>query len=783
MVDVLAHESELLGLVKEYLDFAEFEDTLKTFLKECKIKGKPLSKSTCGSLRDPKSLKFQRDLLAAFDSGDQKVFFRLWEEHIPRPIRDGDSLAQKLEFYLHIHFAIYLLKHSAGRPDKEDLDERISYFKTFLETKGAALSQTTEFLPFYALPFVPNPMAHPSFKELFQDSWTSELKLKLEKFLALMFKASNTPKLLTLYKENGQSNKDVLQQLHQQLVEAERRSMTYLKRYNRIQADYHNLIGVTAELVDSLEATVSGKMITPEYLQSVCVRLFSNQMRQSLAHSVDFTRPGTASTMLRASLAPVKLKDVPLLPSLDYEKLKKDLILGSDRLKAFLLQALRWRLTTSHPGEQRETVLQAYISNDLLDCHSHSQRSVLQLLQSKSEVVRQYTARLINAFASLAEGRRYLAQSTKVLRMLEERLKEEDKDVITRENVLGALQKFSLRRPLQTAMIQDGLIFWLIDILKEPDCLSDYTLEYSVALLMNLCLRSAGKNMCAKVAGLVLKVLSDLLGHENHEIQPYVNGALYSILSIPSIREEARAMGMEDILRCFIKEGNAEMIRQIEFIIKQLNAEELLDGVLESDDDEDEDDEIMTNTGKARRRGTAGVQWGGPEPLRRPVTPGGHRTGYPALEDHLSSPQMAQHTRNGCLLSLPNTHTPVCSGGKPAAPEPCPSFSSATDAKPGEWSPAGRQGEPRLPPAGAPSQPREGPRAPESGDTTRGFTSSFSCKPRAPRTLEMLDMNPPKVKSSALGPQFSSCGPQQASRPSSKTSSTRSLQSNPSSRK
>lgn len=54
--------------------------------------------------------------------------------------------------------------------DKEDLDERISYFKTYLETKGAALSQTTEFLPFYALPFVPNPMVHPSFKELFQVS-------------------------------------------------------------------------------------------------------------------------------------------------------------------------------------------------------------------------------------------------------------------------------------------------------------------------------------------------------------------------------------------------------------------------------------------------------------------------------------------------------------------------------------------------------------------------------------------------------------------------------------
>lgn len=689
MGDVLAHESELLGLVKEYLDFAEFEDTLKTFSKECKVKGKPLCKTVGGSLKkDSKSLMIQKDLVAAFDSGDQKLFFDLWEGHIPSSIRDTDSLAQKLEFYLHIHFAIYLLKYSGGRPDRQELDERISYFKTYLETKGASLSQSTEFLPFYALPFVPNPMVHPSFKELFQDSWTPELKLKLEKFLALIFKASNTPKLLTIYKENGSNNKEMLQQLHQQLLEAERRAMAYLKRYNKMQADYHSLIGVTAELVDSLEATVSGKMITPEYLQSVCVRLFSNQMRQSLAHSVDFTRPGTASTMLRASLAPEKLKDVPLLPSLDYEKLKKDLIWGSDRLKAFLLQALRWRLTTSHPGEQRETVLQAYISNDLLDCHSHNQRSVLQLLHSKSEAVRQYMARLVNALASLAEGRLYLAQNTKVLRMLEGRLKEEDKDVITRENVLGALQKFSLRRPLQTAMIRDGLIFWLIDLLKEPDCLSDYTLEYSVALLMNLCLRSAGKNMCAKVAGLMLKVLSDLLGHENHEIQPYVNGALYSILSIPSIREEARAMGMEDILRCFIKEGNAEMIRQIEFIIKQLNSEDLLDGVLESDDDEDEDDEedhdimeadldkdeliqpqlgelsgeklltteylgIMTNTGKARRKGLASVQWSGDEPLRRPVTPGGHRTGCPVVGDHLISSQNAQQARNGCPRPIP----------------------------------------------------------------------------------------------------------------------------------
>ena len=40
-------------------------------------------------------------------------------------------------------------------------------FKRYLETRGSSLSQTTEFLPFYALPFVPNPRTHPSYKELF----------------------------------------------------------------------------------------------------------------------------------------------------------------------------------------------------------------------------------------------------------------------------------------------------------------------------------------------------------------------------------------------------------------------------------------------------------------------------------------------------------------------------------------------------------------------------------------------------------------------------------------
>lgn len=106
-----------------------------------------------------------------------------------------------------------------------------------------------------------------------------------------------------------------------------------------------------------------------------------------------------------------------MLPSLDYDKLRKDLVKGPDRLRSLLLQALRWvgllfshpptrreacfpasdffaknntvriaspasvatacvpfqRLTRSLPGEQRDTVLQAYIINDLLELHSAKQ--------------------------------------------------------------------------------------------------------------------------------------------------------------------------------------------------------------------------------------------------------------------------------------------------------------------------------------------------------------------------------------------------------------------------
>ncbi|XP_075717954.1 lisH domain-containing protein ARMC9 isoform X2 [Rhinoderma darwinii] len=811
MGDILAYEADLLGLVKEFLNFGEYHETLKSFTKECKVKGKPIPRGDGSATRDSRTLLIQKDLLTAFEDGDRKTFFEKWNEHVPLETRSNDPLAQKLEFYLHIHFAIFPLKHNLGRIDRADLEQRISHFKTYLETSGAALSQTTEFLPFYALPFVPNPAAHPSFRDLFQDSWAPELKSRLEKFLSLTLKAGSTPRLVTLYKESGQYSRDV--QLEQQLAEAEHRAITYMKRFNKMQSDYHNLIGVTAELVDSLEATINGKLITPEYLQTVCTRLFNSQLRQSAAQSIDFTRPGTchdedASSMLRASIPPMKPQEVPLLPSLDYDKLKKDLVYGSDRLKTLILQALRWRFTRSQPGEQRDTVLQAYITNDLLDFYQNEQRNVLQLLHSKNEVVRQYTSRLINAFASLADGRVYLSQNPHLLRSLEETLKGEDKDSVTRENVLGCLQKLSLRRPMQSAMIKDGLILWLVQELEDTDHLSDYTVEYSVALLMNLCLRSAGKKMCGKSAGLVLKVLSDLLGHENHEIRPYVNGALYSILAVPSIREEARAMGMKEVLGCFIKEGNRDINRQIEFIILQLTSEEKFDEVAESDDDVDDDEEmeeeeeeqdvleadldkdevvqpqpgeltgeklltieylgIMTHTLKVKKRMFPGILQSIDEPLQRPVTPSTHRAGYTVSENITSQANPSSSIRVLKLSSRP----PTRSGSRPGTADFSASSTSIDTESSRLFSPSARSDH----------QGPVSPASPRILDLSLDKSNGHINRSWLPRSPEIQNASPRKAKTPTIAPQFSQSGPQQ-SRPSSAGSTTHSRQSSQSYKK
>ncbi|CAG2213951.1 ARMC9 [Mytilus edulis] len=234
-LSVVSFEGELNAIVQEYLEFVTFDKTLVSFQKECETKQKPITTQSIKSKSNQKLLAIQNELMQNFHKGKRDRFLKLWSENLAASVKDQDPVAKKLEFYVNIYFAVYPIKFARGQ---RDADRAMGDFKKYLETRGATL-------------------------KLFTDTWVKDLELRLEKFLTLTLKSTPQPKLFDLYRGNkvGDENEQFQQisRLQQQLVDSERKTMSYIKRHNRVQADYHNLIGITADLVEALESTVQGK--------------------------------------------------------------------------------------------------------------------------------------------------------------------------------------------------------------------------------------------------------------------------------------------------------------------------------------------------------------------------------------------------------------------------------------------------------------------------------------------------------------------------------------------
>lgn len=106
-------------------------------------------------------------------------------------------------------------------------------------------------------------------------------------------------------------------------------------------------------------------------------------------------------------------------------------------------------------------------------------------------------------------------------------------------------------------MIQLDMIKWISTVLKqEGDQLSDYSIEYATALLMNLSLRSSGKDKCEEPDIELLKVLNNLVEHDNLQVRTYVNGTLYSIFTRTKLREEAKELGMPELLQVLMNQSD-----------------------------------------------------------------------------------------------------------------------------------------------------------------------------------------------------------------------------------
>lgn len=121
-------------------------------------------------------------------------------------------------------------------------------------------------------------------------------------------------------------------------------------------------------------------------------------------------------------------------------------------------------------------------------------------------------------------------------------------------------------------MIQLDMIKWISQVLQnETEQLSDYSIEYATALLMNLSLRSSGKDKCEQPDIQLLKVLNELVEHENPQVRTYVNGTLYSIFTRKKLREQAKELGMPEVLQYLMNQVDDQFKRQIQYILEQLN--------------------------------------------------------------------------------------------------------------------------------------------------------------------------------------------------------------------
>ena len=61
------------------------------------------------------------------------------------------------------------------------------------------------------------------------------------------------------------------------LADAERRVAQSHQRFTKIQNDYQSLLGITTDLVDTLEGALRGDHIEPNVLQQICSRLVISQ--------------------------------------------------------------------------------------------------------------------------------------------------------------------------------------------------------------------------------------------------------------------------------------------------------------------------------------------------------------------------------------------------------------------------------------------------------------------------------------------------------------------------
>ncbi|CAN7987607.1 unnamed protein product, partial [Ixodes pacificus] len=362
--------------------------------------------------------------------------------------------------------------------------------------------------------------------------------------------------------------------------------------------DYKTLTGITSELITALEATIQGDMVNLENVLFSCGRQFPELVRTQRSRTSQLSSTGSplqAQDGCNSLFKQGSMERDYFATRLDFSKIKHDLTAAEATQRCLLLQALRWKLTRPSTFEQRNSVVLAFVDNDLLGFAKRTpdySNRILHMIKSANSGLQQSFTRFLNALASFSQGRSYLSRNLQLVAtlidcLLSDRLLEPK----CQDMILGILQKLSLRRAQKEVMISQGIMEWIVWTLNNDRRISQYGLEYAVALFMNLCLQASGVERCFKMYGSLLEMVKRLLCHDNKEILPYVNGALYSLLANVDIRKAALALGLESSLEKAKEQCPPEILKQLEYVHSRLLSIGDVSSATSSQGEEDEDEE------------------------------------------------------------------------------------------------------------------------------------------------------------------------------------------------
>ena len=653
------------SLIHEYLYKKDYTKTLDIFQEELAEKIKQ------GKFYSPPITDYptSESLISYFKSGEKDKFLSHWTRLIPNNLILTESTLYKLNFYIQIYFAIYPILNPRTNINEEkiqkNLKKNMEEFKSFLERNKPQSESSSEFLAYYALPYIPDPRNNFTYVNLFKPEWTACIIEQIEKCveyyspnkvcnLPLLYDISMGKKIININNninnnlrgyigKEGKKMKELIEENKDLKDKEENNKKIFLesqKNWCSLALDIINCSFDLVELCNKLSNIqnlanideISNKLIK---YQNFLVNNLNDLNRNKISPEIKITPLNIKHVLSRESNINItsntninnnvsismnsinnihknsspdtttkKISNLSVSKELKKNKINKiemkDSIINMKKLNLILnskhpiynekinhlFKEIREKIYSKDNTLRTLTLYQIFFY-DILGALSNNSL-FKQLLSNKN--INLEVIKLVNSLANYNIGKNYLLSNNNIIEDIVKLMIAENTDTPLRQNCLGSLQKFSLRNEPQNKLIELNVIHYLIDIFMfQGDILSDYSIEYGLALLMNLSLRKGGKEKFEAVGEKIINILIKYLKYDNIQILTCINGMLYSLIKMKKIRKLAVELGIIESLENLKKLKNEQINKQIKCIQDELNkySENNIDDINNTNEKED----------------------------------------------------------------------------------------------------------------------------------------------------------------------------------------------------